>query len=448
MRQASFLRVVVGIAIPVGLQSMLQSSFAMIDQLMVGQLGSAAVAAVEVASRPAFIYSVVVGAAASAAGIMVSQYLGMGDDEMADRSLSVNLAVVTVLAGAFMAVCLLFPEQIVRIFVKDDPAVLPPGKSYLLRIAWTYLPSGIASILSVMIRCMGRAVLPLGAGVAAAAVNTLLNYALIFGRFGFPTLGVDGAAIASVVSQMVNLLLILAMFFRLKAGRHSGLHFSLALGAAGWRQFIWMLLPILVNEFFWSLGQNVNTCIYGHIGTGALAAMSMTGPIQGLFIGAMSGVSQAAGILVGKRLGAQEYDAAYQESKKLMLYGLAGSLMLSPALILLKNSYVLLYNVEPAVQETASLLLFVFALLAPVKVANMILGGGIVRSGGKTGYVLAIELAGTWLVGAPLGLIAAFVFHLPIQWVYFILSQEELVRLLLTALFFRSRKWMANLSKH
>lgn len=448
MRQASFLRVVVGIAIPVGLQSMLQSSFAMVDQLMVGQLGSAAVAAVEVASRPAFIYSVVVGAAASAAGIMVSQYLGMGDDEMADRSLSVNLAAVTVLAGAFMAVCLLFPEQIVRIFVKDDPAVLPPGKSYLLRIAWTYLPSGIASILSVMIRCMGRAVLPLGAGAAAAAVNTLLNYALIFGRSGFPALGVDGAAIASVVSQMVNLLLILAMFFRLKAERHSGLHFSLALGAAGWRQFIWMLLPILINEFFWSLGQNVNTCIYGHIGTGALAAMSMTGPIQGLFIGAMSGVSQAAGILVGKRLGAREYDAAYQESKKLMLYGLAGSLMLSPALILLKNPYVLLYNVEPAVQETASLLLSVFALLAPVKVANMILGGGIVRSGGKTGYVLAIELAGTWLVGAPLGLVAAFVFRLPIQWVYFILSQEELVRLLLTALFFRSRKWMANLSKH
>ena len=448
MRQASFLRVVVGIAIPVGLQSMLQSSFAMVDQLMVGQLGSAAVAAVEVASRPAFIYSVVVGAAAPAAGIMVSQYLGMGDDEMADRSLSVNLAAVTVLAGVFMAVCLLFPEQIVRIFVIDDPAVLPPGKSYLLRIAWTYLPSGIASILSVMIRCMGRAVLPLGAGAAAAAVNTLLNYALIFGRLGFPALGVDGAAIASVVSQMVNLLLILAMFFRLKAERHSGLHFSLALGAAGWRQFIWMLLPILINEFFWSLGQNVNTCIYGHIGTGALAAMSMTGPIQGLFIGAMGGVSQAAGILVGKRLGAREYDAAYQESKKLMLYGLAGSLMLSPALVLLKNPYVLLYNVEPAVQETASLLLSVFALLAPVKVANMILGGGIVRSGGKTGYVLAIELAGTWLVGAPLGLVAAFVFRLPIQWVYFILSQEELVRLLLTALFFRSRKWMANLSKH
>lgn len=446
MRQTSFLRTVAGIALPVGLQSMLQSSFSMIDQLMVGQLGSTAVAAIEVASRPAFIYSVSVGAVASAAGIMISQYLGMKDGKMADRSLSVNLAVAAALAGAFMAVCLLFPEQIIRIFIKDDPAVLSPGKDYLLRIAWTYLPLGLASILSVMIRCMERAVWPLAAGVASAAVNTFLNYALIFGRFGFPAMGVAGAAAASVISQVVNLLLILAMFCRIRAEKHMILHFSLALGAAGWRQYLRMLLPILINEFFWSVGQNVNTFIYGHIGTGDLAAMSMTGPIQGLFTGAMSGVSQAAGILVGKRLGAREYEAAYRESKQLMRYGLAGSLVLSLVLICLRGPYVLLYRVEPETQATAGLLLFVFAVLAPVKVANMILGGGIVRSGGKTGFVLAIEMSATWLVGAPLGLVTAFEFHLPIHWVYFILSQEELVRLLLTALLFRSRKWMTSLS--
>ena len=106
----------------------------------------------------------------------------------------------------------------------------------------------------------------------------------------------------------------------------------------------------------------------------------------------------------------------------------------------------LLYRVEPETRAAASLLLFVFAILAPVKVTNMILGGGILRSGGKTGYILAIEMGATWLVGAPLGLITAFVLRLPIQWVYFILSQEELVRLLLTGLLFRSRKWMTSLS--
>ena len=447
MRQPSFLRTVAGIAVPVGLQSMLQSSFSMIDQLMVGQMGSTAVAAIEVASRPSFIYSVAAGAVATVAGIMISQYLGMKDETMADRSLSVNLAAAAVLAAVFTAVCLLFPEGIVRIFIEDDPAVLVPGRDYLLRISWTYLPMGLASVLAVMIRCMDRAVWPLAAGVASAAVNTVLNYVLIFGHFGFPALRITGAAIASVISQLVNLLLILLMFFRLRAGKPGGFHFSLALGGKAWRQYLRILLPILLNEFFWGVSQNVNTFIYGHIGTGELAAMSMTGPVQGLFIGAMSGVSQAAGILVGKRLGAREYEQGYQESRKLMAYGLAGSLVLSLILICLRGPYVLLYKVEPETQTMASLLLFVFAILAPVKVSNMILGGGILRSGGKTGYILAIEMGVTWLVGVPLGLAAAFVFHLPIQWVYFILSQEELVRLLLTGILFRSRKWITSLSR-
>lgn len=446
MGQKSFLRTVVGIAVPVGLQSMLQSSFAMIDQLMAGQLGSTAVAAIEVAGRPAFIYSVVVGAVAAIAGIMISQYLGMRDEEMADRSLSVNLAAVALLALLFMLVCRLFPQQIVRIFIEDDPAVLAPGGEYLTLIAWTYLPMGVASILSVMIRCMDRAVCPLAAGIASAVVNTVLNYGLIFGHFGFPALGVAGAAAASVISQLVNLVLILVMFAQVRVRKRGGFRFSLSLGAEGWRQFIRMLLPVLASEFLWSLGQNVNTYIYGHIGTGALAAMSMTGPIQGLFMGALGGVSQAAGILVGKRLGAREYEEAYQESKKLMLYGFAGSLALSAALVLLREPYVRLYQVEPDVRAAAAGLLFLFAVLAPVKVANMILGGGIIRSGGKTSYIMVIDMTGTWLVGAPLGLLTAFVFHMPIHWVYFILSQEELVRLLMTAIVFRRKRWMTSLS--
>ena len=446
MKQKSFFSAVIGIAVPVGLQSMLQSSFSMVDQLMVGQLGSKAVAAVEVAGRPAFIFSVVLGAVAAIAGIMISQYLGMNDGELADRSLSVNLAAVTVLSAVFMGVCLLFPAQIVRIFIGDDPVILTLGRDYLVRIAWTYLPMGIASILSVMIRCADRAVYPLCAGIASAAINTALNYTLIFGHFGFPALGVTGAAVASVVSQLVNVLLIASMFYWVRV-RGRTFHLSFSLGTEGRRQFIGMLLPILANEFLWSLGQNLNTFIYGHIGSGDLAAMSVTGPVQGLFIGALSGVSQAAGILIGKRLGAGEYDDACRESKKLMLYGLLGSLILSAVVIWLRWPYVRLYNVEDDVRTAASGLLVAFAILAPVKVSNMILGGGIIRSGGRTGYTMVIDMVGTWLAGAPLGLITAFIFRLPVVWVYFILSQEELVRLLLSLVIYKRRGWMARLSK-
>ncbi len=443
MKKKSFLASALGIAIPVGLQSMLQSSFSMIDQLMVGQLGTTAVSAVEVAGRPAFIYSVVTGAVAAIAGIMISQYLGMKDSDMADRSLSVNLAITAVLAALFTALCLSVPDQIVGIFVGDAPAIRSAGGAYLRIIVWTYLPMGIASILAVMIRCMDKAVWPLAAGITSAVVNTGLNYVLIFGHLGFPAMGITGAAIASVISQLVNLLLIFLMFCFLRRGKR--FHFNLRVGKAFWSQYLAMLWPLLVTEFLWSLGQNVNTFIYGHLDPGDLAAMSMTGPVQGLFIGALSGVSQAAGILIGKRLGAGEYREAYGESKKLVGYGLAGSLILSVVLIGIRDFYVTLYNVEPQVQETAGMLLLAFAMLAPVKVANMILGGGVVRSGGKTGYIMVIDVVGTWLVGVPLGLVTAFVFHMPVFWVYFILSQEELVRLIMTVFVFKRGGWMNRL---
>ncbi len=446
MKKESFLASVVGIAVPVGLQSMLQSSFSMIDQLMVGQLGSTAVSAVEVAGRPAFIYSVILGAAATIAGIMISQYLGMEDRNMADRSLSVNLTAAAALALLFTVLCALFPEQIVGLYIEDDPAILAAGRNYLLCILWTYLPMGISSILAVMVRCLGRAVWPLAAGIASAVVNTVLNYGLIFGHFGLPALGVTGAAAASIISQFVNMLLMLVIFYLVRLRGQKDFRFSLSLGTGGYRQYLMMMLPILIAELLWSLGQNVNTFIYGHLEKGDLAAMSMTGPIQGLFIGALSGVSQAAGILIGKRLGANEYEEAYWESKKLIGYGLAGSLLLSALLICLRRTYVPLYNVEPGVRETAARLLLAFALLAPVKVTNMILGGGVVRSGGKTAYIMAIDIAGTWLIGVPLGLTTAFFFHLPVEWVYFLLSQEELVRLAMTLMVFRRRGWMNRLS--
>ena len=245
--------------------------------------------------------------------------------------------------------------------------------------------------------------------------------------------------------SLVNLLLMLLIFWAVRLRGEGKFRFSLSLGAGGCRQYLMMLLPILVTELLWSLGQNVNTFIYGHLEPGDLAAMSMTGPVQGLFIGALSGVSQTAGILIGKRLGANEYAEAYRESKKLVWYGLAGSLALSVLLIGLRRVYVPLYNVEPAVRDTAARLLLAFAVLAPVKVANMILGGGVVRSGGKTAYIMGIDTAGSWRVGVPLGLSTAFLCRLPVGWVYFILSQEELVRLGMTLMVFKRKGWMNRL---
>ena len=208
------------------------------------------------------------------------------------------------------------------------------------------------------------------------------------------------------------------------------------------RDYLIMILPILISEFLWSLGQNVESAVYGHLGTSNLAAYTLTGPIQGLIVGALSGLSAAAGVMVGKRLGRKEYDEAYTESKKIMYAGLFGAVTVSALLILLAGVYTGLYRVDDSVKELGKILLIIFALYAPVKVENMILGGGIIRSGGNTKIIMIIDIVGTWCIGIPLCLLAAYVFKWGIVGVYTLLTTEELFRLAVSLIIFRKRKWI------
>lgn len=437
----NFFKTVCNLAIPVALQSMLQSSFGIVDQIMIGQLGSVNVAGVGLAVKFSGIFSVVVAALGAVAGIMISQYLGQQDRIEVTRSFFLNLYFALGLAALFTALCLLFPGRIMG-FYTTDPATLAAAADYLRILSGTFFSMACATMLSALLRCMEKASLPLYASFLAAAVNTALNYLLIFGRLGFPAMGTTGAAIATVISQFLNLALMFFMALRL-------FHLSSLSGALSfrkvsfdWKQYASILLPILVCEFFWSLGENVYAVIYGRLGTQASAAMTLTGPIQGLMIGALCGLSQAAAVIIGKMLGNDDRDGAYRAAKKLICYGFAGSFVLSAVILLTCRYYVDIYQVEDSVKILTENILIAYALIAPFKIQNMILGGGILRSGGKTKYVMFIDLIGTWVFGVPLGLLAAFVLKLPVPAVYFILSLEECVRFAISIVIFRKKGWM------
>lgn len=173
--------------------------------------------------------------------------------------------------------------------------------------------------------------------------------------------------------------------------------------------------------------------------------MVLTNPIQGLMIGALCGLSGAASIIIGKYLGKGDYATAYDASKKLILYGFVGSLLLSLIIIATRSYYVEIYQVEGSVKALTKQILIAYAIIVPFKIQNMILGSGILRSGGKTKYVMVIDFIGTWLFGVPLGLFSAFVFNLSIPYVYFLLSSEECVRYVLSLIVFKRKKWMQSL---
>lgn len=377
--EKSFFRTVCTLAIPAALQSLLQSSFSLVDQIMIGQLGAVSVAAVGLAGKFASIYAVVIAAIGAVAGIMISQYLG-----------------------------------------QNAPTAF---------------------------RCAEKPRLPLYAGIASALLNMVLNDILIFGKCGFAAMGATGAGIATIGSQWVNFLLML-LFCRKTPPLPAADGRRVPPVHGRGRQYLAMLLPLLICEVTWSLGENVYAAIYGRMGTDASAAMTLTAPVQGLVIGALCGLSQAAGVIVGKRLGSGDEDAAYAAGRRLLGYGAAGAALLSVLVVLLSGVYVEIYQVEDGVKRLTRQILTAYALVAPCKVLNMILGGGILRSGGRTAYVMAIDLVGTWGFGVPAGLVTAFVFALPVPYVYFALSLEECLRFGISLAVFRRRRWMRRLSAH
>ena len=412
------------IAIPVTLQSMLQSSFSIVDQIMIGQLGETNISAVGLCGNFSLIFSVMIGAVSTVAGILIAQFIGAEESKEAWCSFDVSLICGIIMSVLFLLAAGVFPSQILGLYTKDM-SIVNTGTVYFRIVALSYIPMAVSNILSSWLRCKEYATIPFLASFGAVIVNTGLNYLLIFGKFGFPCMEIKGAAIATLISQLFNLVFIVIGFVLCIKKDGDKPVLSLHFKKITIRDYLIMIMPILISKFLWSLGQNVESAVYGHLGTSNLAAYTLTSPIQGLIVGALSGLSAAAGVMIGKRLGRKEYNEAYAESKKIMYAGL--------------------YRVDDSVKELGKTLLIVFALYAPVKVENMILGGGIIRSGGNTKTIMIIDIIGTWCIGIPLCLLAAYVFKWGIVGVYTLLTTEELFRLAVSLIIFKRRNWIASL---
>ena len=434
-----FYKTLLKIAIPVTLQSMLQASFSIIDQVMIGQLGEASISSVGLCGNFTLIFTVIIGAVSTVAGILMAQFIGSDDKREAWCSFWVSTFTSIIISSLFFLSSFLFTKNILSLYTKDFE-VIDVGQVYFKIIAFTYIPMAIANIVSSYLRCIEHATIPFISSFISVLINTSLNYMFIFNY----DMGIKGAALATLISQLVNLLFIIIGFIYIT--RKDKPIVCLKFNKLSLNDYLIMIFPILISEFLWSLGQNVESSIYGHLSTSSLAAYTLTCPIQGLFVGALSGLSAAAAIMIGKQLGKKDYDGAYNDSKKIMYLGLVLSICISFILMIFAGNYTNLYKVDNYVKDIGKTILIIFALYAPVKVENMILGGGIIRSGGNTKLIMIIDIIGTWCVGIPLCLIATYIFKWDIVGIYALLTTEEVFRLIVSLIVFKKRKWLISLS--
>ena len=445
MMDKDFKKKLFEIALPVTVQCLMQSSLSLIDQIMIGSLGSECIAGIGLAGKFTSLFSVTVAAIVTAAGILISQYFGAKNERGVRDSFYLPLYLSLVLVVIFSLLSVLLPNQVMSLYASDKKTV-EKAASYLIFRTPGYLASVITMFISTMFRNMNRAKLPAVAGIIAIITNTVMNWFLIYGIFIFPRLEEVGAALATVISQLVEMLIVLTLFIREKKNKNLFLKPTLHFSKEFCKNTFSILMPILIGEFLWSLGENVYAVIYGHLGTEACAAMTLMYPIQGIAIGALCGVSSAAGIIVGNSLGADENEKAYSQAVDFVKLTVLAGIIIGIIVCAISPLYVKLFNVAPETRVITIKILIAFAVVFTAKVFNMVVGGGVLQSGGQTKFMTLVNIIGPWAFGVPMGFLAAYWLKLPIWWVYLILSLEEYVRLIISVWLLKSRRWMKNVA--
>ena len=433
------------IALPVTIQALMQSSLNLIDQIMIGSLGSACIAGIGLAGKFTSILSVLVAAIVSAAGILISQYFGAKNEKGVRDSFYLPFYFSLLFVLIFSILSFFIPNQIMSLYA-DDGETISNAAAYLKIRTAGYLPSVITMFVSTLLRNMQKAKLPAIAGIVSIAINTLMNWLLINGVWIFPRLEESGAAIATVLSQIFEMLIVTVLFLREKKKQNLFLHPTVSFSKTFIKNVSSILAPILVGEALWSLGENVYAIIYGHLGTEPCAAMTLMYPIQGIAIGSLSGVASAAGIIVGNSLGAGDEKKAYGEAFGFVRLTVTAGIIIGVFVCLISPLYVRLFNVAPETRTGTIKILAAFSAVFTAKVFNMVVGGGVLQAGGQTKFMTLVNIIGTWGCGVPFGFISAYVFKFPIWWVYFALSLEEYVRLAISVWLLKSRRWMKNVA--
>ncbi|GAE24632.1 probable cation efflux pump [Halalkalibacter wakoensis JCM 9140] len=336
---------------------------------------------------------------------------------------------------------MVFPVQLIQLFSLDTQ-VVQLGASFITILAVSYFFTGVTILLTVILRSMGEVKRPMYISIFAIAFNTLLNYLFIFGNWGFPEMGIEGAAIATVIARTIQcvFMLILIMQFDL-LGSLKGLQLTEVFDWPTVKNYFTISIPSILNHIFWTLGETSYFWVYARMGTDQLAAVTLIDPLMLLSMALFIGLGDASSVMVGNSIGAKEKDQAYDFAKRFLKITVILSIAVGLAIVSIAPIFVGFYNIPPIAADYAKSILLVYALIVPFRMLNMVNNIGVLRPGGDTRFVMYLDLLGVWLVGLPLALLGAYL-QLPIYIVFLLANTQEVARVIFGLRRTVSKKWM------
>lgn len=429
------------IAIPIAMQNLITIGVNMMDTVMLGTLGETAISASALANQFIMIYHIACMGIGMGASVMVARFWGMKDLHSLKKTVTIMLRLCVGFGFLFMLLTALFPGQIMRIYTPDVD-IIYEGTRYFFWTVPTYLLLGLTLDITIVLRSVGKAHVPLLCSIAGFGSNVFFNWIFIFGKIGAPQMGVAGAALGTFLARVIECSAILIYFLiidRNIAYRVRDLFMKCG-DLIG--EYLRICIPVVISDSLMAFGNTAITIIMGHIGASFVSANSITSITQQLTTVLTQGLSQAGCIMTGHTLGKGEVERAQREGYTFMIFGTILGVAACGIILVLSGPIVGLYHITEETRAIAYQLMDAIAIIVIFQSMNSILTKGVLRGGGDTKFLMLADILFLWVASIPLGMLAGLVLHLPAFWIYFFMKIDQIIKCVWCVFRLRSGKWM------
>ena len=428
------------------MQNLINTGVSACDVFMQGKVGETALSASSLARQVQYIMSLFLFGLTSGATVLTAQYWGKGDKKTIERILAMGMCMAVAVTAIFTLVSLLMPETLIRIFTNESE-VIREGVKYLRIVAFSYIAIGITDVYLYIMRSVERIKVATAVYLSSLICNVILNAVFIFGMFGCPAMGIRGAALATLLARILELILVIGyakiynreILFRMKYFFHmdSGLL----------KDFLVCAVPVILNEVLWGIANSASTAILGHMGSAAVAANSVAQVTKEMSMVVSFGISNAAAIYLGKTIGEKKYQHARAYAERFVKLSILLGIGSAVIILLSSQMIIMVMAMTPLTKDYLRFMMCVMAYYAVAQTLDETVIVGIFRSGGDTRFGLIIDLTAMWGCSVLLGAAAAFVFHCSVPVVYALLMSDELVKIPIIWGRYKNCSWIRNITR-
>ncbi len=447
-----FYKKVLAVSVPIMIQSGITNFVSLLDNIMVGRLGTEAMSGVSIVNQFIFIFNLLIFGAISAAGIFTAQYHGLGDTNGERHTFRFKFLINVIAAILAIIAFAAWDNELISLFLHDGSAkgdlalTLAYGKEYLKIMLIGMLPYAISQVYASTMRETEQTITPMIASVSAVLVNFVLNYILIFGKFGAPALGVEGAAIATTISRFAELAILIVWGHTNKAKCQYliGAYRSFYIPRALFSSIVMKGLPLMANELFWSLAVTLRNQCYSTRGLDVVAAQNISSTIVNVFNVVYMAIGSSIAIIVGNLLGAGKLDEAKDTDRKMMTFSVACSTVMGILLVTFSHLFPMLYNTSDDVRALAAYMMIVSAITMPF-CAFAHSAYFTIRSGGKVMITLLFDSVYMWILVLPISFVIAQFTDMNIHLFFAICQCTEILKAMFGFALLRRGTWVRQL---